>query len=213
MERPLFRLFVSYNEDGAPIRRKLAGQAAADGPVWQASMMELDESRLPPAEGEVAVFPVFMQSGRAAVEILPARLRVAYARLGASPELRMMPVWGASSNLADEAAPAVKPFLQAETAVLIVAHGRKGEEQAEEPQHFARRMAELLPENAVKLAWFEVRPDAAAVLASLPAREVVVLPFLAGKGLHFHHDMPSPELAARYGKQLLVLPPLGDLLA
>lgn len=213
MQRPPVRLFVSYNEDGAPIRRKLAGLAAADGPVWQASMMELDENRLAPGEGDVAVFPVFMQSGRAAFEILPARLREAYTRLGASPELRMMPVWGASPTLADEAAPAIKPFLHAETALLIVAHGRKGGEQAGEPQHFARRMAKLLPENAVKLAWFESRPEAAEVLASLPAREVVVLPFLAGKGLHFHHDMPSPELAARYGKQIFLLPPLGDLLA
>lgn len=213
MKRPLFRLFVSYNEDGAPIRRKLAGQAAADGPVWQASMMELDGNRLPPGEGEVAVFPVFMQSGRAASAILPARLNEAYARLGTSPELRMMPVWGASPTLADEAAAAIKPFLHAETAVLIVAHGQKGGEQTEEPQHFARRMAELLSGHAVKLAWFEASPEAAEVLASLPAREVVVLPFLAGKGLHFHHDMPSPELAARYGKQMLLLPPLGDLLA
>lgn len=212
MERPLFRLFVSYNEEGAPIRRKLAGQAA-DGPVWQASMMELDESRLPPGEGEVALFPVFMQSGRAASEILPARLKEAYARLGLCPALRMMPVWGASPTLADEAASVVKPCLNSETALLIVAHGRKGGEQAEEPRHFARRLAALLPGRAVELAWFEARPDAAEVLASLPAREVAVLPFLAGKGLHFHHDMPSPNLAARWGKQVLLLPPLGDLLA
>ncbi len=207
------RLFVSYNEDGAPIRRKLARRAAAEGPVWQASMMELDPGKLPPGDGEVVVNPVFMQSGYAASVLLPARLKEAYALRGERPVLRLMPVWGASASLAEELVPLLSARLKPETALLVVAHGKRGGVQAEEPALFAERLAARMPAREVALAWFGAEPSAARALSSLRSPEVAALPFLAGKGMHYRNDMPAPEDARRFGKALILLPPVGDWLA
>lgn len=59
------------------------------------------------------------------------------------------------------------------------------------------------------LAYFGVSPSVEEVLPSLKGKKVLVLPFLIGEGKHMREDMPSPELAARFGKELKILPPFG----
>lgn len=217
MAKPLSRhLFVSYNNDGSPIRQKLAEQAgcAAGGCVWQASMMELDAHELPPCTGgEVIVHPVFMQSGYAAEVLLPNRLREAYARRGEDLSLRLLPVWGADPHLAREVAPLLAGSLAPGMGLLVIAHGRRSGAPAPEPRRFADELARLMPGVEVKLTYFGAEPTVERGLAAMEASEVLALPFLAGRGMHYREDMPSAACGARFGKGVRVLLPLGDLLA
>lgn len=220
MTPPPFHLFVSYNDEGAPIRRKLAREAACalapcEGAplVWDAAMKGLDPRQLPPGAGEILVHPVFMQSGYAAEELLPSHLREAYDRRGEKPILRQLPVWGASPGLAAETAPLLLPRLQPDAGVLLVAHGKKGGTVAPEPGAFAVALGRLLPGAEVRLAFFGGASRYEDDLAAFAGDEVMVLPFLAGRGTHYRNDMPTPRCAARCGKRVMLMPPLGDLLA
>lgn len=219
MVLPPYHLFVSYNNEGAPIRQKLARLAleelgpGAEQSIRQAAMTELDPGQLPPGTGEVFVHPVFMQSGYAAEELLPARLKEAYAQRGEEPLLRLLPVWGATPALAQQTLPLLLPWLgTGESGVLVVAHGRKGGKAAPEPGFYADSLARLLPEVEVQLAYFGVEPGAEQAVAAMAPGHVIVLPFLAGRGMHYRDDMPSAACAARSGKRMTLLPPLGDLL-
>lgn len=221
MTLPPYHLFVSYNDDGAPIRRKLARESigamgsceAGETGVWEASMMTLDARLLPPGQGEVVVHPVFMQSGYAAEALLPTRLKEAYARRGEAPRLELLPVWGAQPGLARETLPLLLGRLAPGGGVLVVAHGRKGGAPAPEPAGFADELRALLPGTEVRLAFFGGGASIDAALAAFEAGEVAVLPFLAGQGMHYRCDMPAPGRASAIGKRIVLLPPLGDMLA
>ena len=59
------------------------------------------------------------------------------------------------------------------------------------------------------LAYFGASPSVEEVFPRLKGNRVVVLPFLIGEGKHMREDMPSSELAEKWGKELEILPPLG----
>ena len=96
MPRKIYKLFISYDEAGAELRRHVAEQFQYPGDcVWQASFRGLAVEDLPPGDGVVWVYPVFMQSGVTVTETLPELLRALYAGNGQHPELVFKPVWGA----------------------------------------------------------------------------------------------------------------------
>ena len=96
MPRKIYKLCVSYDEAGARLRQKVAeGVKGASDFVWQASFRDLESAELPPGDGVVWIYPVFMQTGRTVTETLPELLRSLYAERGLSPALEFRPVWGA----------------------------------------------------------------------------------------------------------------------
>lgn len=107
-------------------------------------------------------------------------------------------------------AAALQKELEGEASLLVVAHGVTGREAAPEPAQFLQQLKFRLPEGTdMALAYFGAFPSVEKVLPGLKGQKVVVLPFLIGKGKHMREDMPSPELAARHGKTLKILPPFG----
>lgn len=93
MPRKIYKLCVSYDEAGARLRQKVAeGVKGASDFVWQASFRDLESAELPPGDGVVWVYPVFMQTGRTVTETLPELLRSLYAERGLSPALEFRPV-------------------------------------------------------------------------------------------------------------------------
>ena len=67
MPKKIYKLCVSYDEAGAELRQHLADRIkllGMDGtPVWQASFRDMQADDLPPGDGVVQIYPVFMQSG------------------------------------------------------------------------------------------------------------------------------------------------------
>lgn len=212
MPRKIYKLFISYDEAGAELRRHVADRFQYSSPrVWQASFRGLAAEDLPPGDGVVWVYPVFMQSGVTVTEALPELLRSLYAGSGQHPELVFKPVWGAERGSIDVGvAKTLQRELEGEASLLVVAHGVTGREAPPEPSKFLQRLKLLLPEGTdMALAYFGASPSVEKVLPELTGRKVVVLPFLIGEGKHMREDMPAPELAARHGKALKVLPPFG----
>lgn len=217
MPRKIYKLCVSYDEAGAELRQHLADRIrllGMDGaPVWQSSFRDMQAADLPPGDGVVQVYPVFMQSGWTVTEALPEQLRALYAERGLFPEFEFRPVWGAGED--------VMPFLTVRdalgkelgpgTSLLVVAHGVVGKGLPPEPSAFLRKLRAFLwpQETDMALAYFGVSPSVEEVLPRLKGDRVVVLPFLIGEGKHMREDMPSPELAEKWGKDLAILPPLG----
>ena len=151
-----------------------------------------------------------MQSGVTVTETLPELLRALYAGSGQHPELVFKPVWGAGCGGVGFRAAALQKELAGEASLLVVAHGVTGREAAPEPAQFLQQLKFRLPEGTdMALAYFGAFPSVEKVLPGLKGQKVVVLPFLIGKGKHMREDMPSPELAARHGKTLKILPPFG----
>ena len=152
-----------------------------------------------------------MQSGVTVTETLPELLRALYAGNGQHPELVFKPVWGAGrGGIGFWVAAALQQELEGDASLLVVAHGVTGREAAPEPAQFLRQLKFLLPEGTdMALAYFGASPSVEKVLPELKGRKVIVLPFLIGKGKHVREDMPAPELAARHGKTLKILPPFG----
>ena len=151
-----------------------------------------------------------MQSGVTVTETLPELLRALYAGCGQHPELVFKPVWGAGCGGVGFRAAALQKELEGEASLLVVAHGVTGREAAPEPAQFLQQLKFRLPEGTdMALAYFGAFPSVEKVLPGLKGQKVVVLPFLIGKGKHMREDMPSPELAARHGKTLKILPPFG----
>lgn len=143
-------------------------------------------------------------------ETLPELLRALYAGSGQHPELVFKPVWGAGCGGVGFRAAALQKELEGEASLLVVAHGVMGREAAPEPAQFLQQLKFRLPEGTdMALAYFGAFPSVEKVLPGLKGQKVVVLPFLIGKGKHMREDMPSPELAARHGKTLKILPPFG----
>lgn len=211
MPRKIYKLFISYDEAGAELRQYVAEQFQYSSDcVWQASFRSLTAADLPPGDGVVWVYPVFMQSGVTVTETLPELLRALYAGSGQHPELVFKPVWGAGCGGVGFRAAALQKELEGEASLLVVAHGVTGREAAPEPAQFLQQLKFRLPEGTdMALAYFGAFPSVEKVLPGLKGQKVVVLPFLIGKGKHMREDMPSPELAARHGKTLKILPPFG----
>ena len=211
MPRKIYKLFISYDEAGAELRQHVAEQFQYPGDcVWQASFRGLAVEDLPPGDGVVWVYPVFMQSGVTVTETLPELLRALYAGSGQHPELVFKPVWGAGCGGVGFRAAALQKELEGEASLLVVAHGVTGREAAPEPAQFLQQLKFRLPEGTdMALAYFGAFPSVEKVLPELKGRKVIVLPFLIGKGKHVREDMPSSELAARHGKTLKILPPFG----
>ena len=134
MPKKIYKLCVSYDEAGAELRQHLADRIkllGMDGaPVWQASFRDMQADDLPPGDGVVQIYPVFMQSGWTVTEALPEQLSAMYAERGVSPEFEFKPVWGAGED--------VMPFLTVRdalgkelgpgTSLLVVAHGVVGKD-------------------------------------------------------------------------------------
>ena len=211
MPRKIYKLFISYDEAGAELRQHVAEQFQYSSDcVWQASFRSLTAADLPPGDGVVWVYPVFMQSGVTVTETLPELLRALYAGSGQHPELVFKPVWGAGCGGVGFRAAALQKELEGEASLLVVAHGVTGREAAPEPAQFLQQLKFRLPEGTdMALAYFGAFPSVEKVLPGLKGQKVVVLPFLIGKGKHMREDMPSSELAARHGKTLKILPPFG----
>ena len=206
MPRKIYNLFISYE-----LRQHVAEQFQYSSDcVWQASFRSLTAADLPPGDGVVWVYPVFMQSGVTVTETLPELLRALYSGSGQHPELIFKPVWGAGCGGVGFRAAALQKELEGEASLLVVAHGVTGREAAPEPAQFLQQLKFRLPEGTdMALAYFGAFPSVEKVLPGLKGQKVVVLPFLIGKGKHMREDMPSPELAARHGKTLKILPPFG----
>lgn len=211
MPRKIYKLCVSYDEAGARLRQKVAENVkGASDFVWQASFRDLESAELPPGEGAVWVYPVFMQSGRTVTETLPELLRSLYAERGLSPALEFQPVWGAERTWNLGVWKSLQNELEQDASLLVVAHGVTGRELPPEPSDFLEHSKVWLPKGTeMALAYFGVSPSVEEVLPSLKGKKVLVLPFLIGEGKHMREDMPSPELAARFGKELKILPPFG----
>lgn len=211
MPRKIYKLCVSYDEAGAGLRQHVAEKVKGGSPfVWQASFRDLESAELPPGDGVVWVYPAFMQSGRTVTEVLPDLLRSLYAERGLSPELEFKPVWGAERGFDCGVDDRLGKELEQGASLLVVAHGVTGRELPPEPLEFLRRLRIMLPEGTdMALAYFGASPSVKDVLPSLKGSKVVVLPFLIGEGRHMREDMPSPELAAGFGKELKILPPYG----
>ena len=211
MPRKIYKLFISYDEAEAELRQHVAEQFQYSSDcVWQASFRSLTAADLPPGDGVVWVYPVFMQSGVTVTETLPELLRALYAGSGQHPELVFKPVWGAGCGGVGFRAAALQKELEGEASLLVVAHGVTGREAAPEPAQFLQQLKFRLPEGTdMALAYFGAFPSVEKVLPGLKGQKVVVLPFLIGKGKHMREDMPSSELAARHGKTLKILPPFG----
>lgn len=210
MPRKIYKLYISYDEAGAELRRHVAGRK--DGRVWDAPFRRLEEQELPPGDGVVWVYPVFMQSGMTVTEALPESLRSLYEARGQCPELVFKPVWGAERGFDFGMVEVLRKELGKGASLLVVAHGVTGKEPPPEPGRYLQRLRIMLPEGTdMALAYFGASPSVEEVLPQLRGNKVVVLPFLIGEGKHMREDMPSPELAARYGKALKVLPPFGML--
>lgn len=211
MPKNVDQLIVSYDEAGAALRRHVADEVRMEtGTVWEASFRNLNEAQLPPGDGLILVYPVFMQSGGTVTQALPEQLRALYAAKGISPELEFKPVWGAERGFDPGVNAALALELKGDASLLVVAHGVRGRELPPEPHEWIRRLHAVLPEAGdMAVAYFEGSPSVEEILPTLHGRKVVVMPFLAGEGHHMKADMPTPELAARFGKELHILPPLG----
>lgn len=211
MPRKIYKLCVSYDEAGAGLRRKVADEIrGGSGFVWQASFRRLEAADLPPGDGSVWVYPVFMQSGRTVTEALPELLRSLYADRSQRPELEFKPVWGARRGWVPCVAKALQKDVERGASLLVVAHGVTGRELPPEPSAFLNYLKVLLPRGTeTALAYFGASPAVGEVLPHMKGNNVVVLPFLVGEGKHVREDMPAAQLAAGCGKELNILPPLG----
>ncbi len=203
-------LIISYNEKGMQLNPP--GIRIPRRRVYRCHLNNLATSLLPPASAPVLVYPMFMQSGTSSGRKLAEKLQQAYAGAPAQPQLFFQPVLGASPWLAEAAARTLRPQLDADTAVLVVAHDSTLPEPPPEPALFCRRLRELLPGTEIALGYFHQSPQASGILHTLVARKVLLLPFLLTEGVHTRRDLPTPAQAAACGKELTRLPALATLL-
>lgn len=200
-----YYLVVSYNEKGMALDPP--GIRIPSSRLFRCHLHEpMESATLPPPDAPILVYPMFMLSGTSSGAKLQQWLHHAYARRfqGATPQLFFQPVLGASPWLAEAAARRLREHdrLQADTGILVVAHGSRLPEPPPEPALFCRRLRELLPGTEVALGYFHQAPEAAAVMAGMQSRHILLLPFLLTDGIHTHRDLPTPEQAAACGKVL-----------
>ena len=200
-----YYLVVSYNEKGMALDPP--GIRIPSSRLFRCHLHEpMESATLPPPDAPILVYPMFMLSGTSSGAKLQQWLHHAYARRfqGATPQLFFQPVLGASPWLAEAAARRLREHdrLQAGTGILVVAHGSRLPEPPPEPALFCRRLRELLPGTEVALGYFHQAPEAAAVMAGMQSRHILLLPFLLTDGIHTHRDLPTPEQAVACGKVL-----------
>lgn len=206
-----YYLLVSYNEKG--LKLNPPGIRMPSARVYRCHLGNMADSALPPAGAPVLVYPMFMLSGLSSGTKLEGELAAAYAARGLQlPNLYYQPVLGASPWLAKAAAAHIRPLLQSDSGVLVVAHGSTLTDTPPEPALFCRRLRELLPGCEIALGYFSQSPEAAAVLPGMQAEHILLLPFLLTEGLHTTRDLPTEEDAARCGKKLTRLPVAAALL-
>lgn len=205
-----YYLLVSYNEKGLSLNPP--GIRMPADRVYRCHLGNIAAAELPPADAPILVYPMFMLSGHSSGAKLEAELNSAYAARRVTPELFYQPVLGASPWLAKAAAAHIRPMLQSDTGVLVVAHGSRLTEPPPEPALFARRLRELLPGTEVCVGYFSQEPQATAVLQTMQAKHVLLLPFLLTEGLHTLRDLPTASHAAACGKTLSRLPVVATLL-
>ena len=206
-----YYLIVSYNEKGTGLNPP--GIRMAQARVYRCHLGNLQTASLPPAGAPVLVYPMFMLSGHSSGARLKQELAAAYAAKGtATPDLYYQPVLGASPWLAKAAANHMKPQLQADTGILVVAHGSSMSDTPPEPALFCRRLRELLPGTEIALGYFHQSPEASEVLRQMHSRHILLLPFLLTEGVHTTRDLPTDATAAACGKTLTRLPVVAKLL-
>ncbi len=203
-------LIISYNEAGMKLNPP--GIRMPRSRVYRCHLGNLGTATLPPCGAPVLVYPMFMLSGTSSGRKLIEGLEQAYSHAPRKPELYFQPVLGASPWLAETAARAIQPKLNRETGVLVVAHDSTLPEPPPEPALFCRRLRELLPGTEVTLGYFNQEPEAHAMLRSMTARHIILVPFLLTEGVHTHRDLPTETDAAELGKTLTRLPSLASLL-
>lgn len=205
-----YYLLVSYNAKGLQLNPP--GIRMPAGRVYRCHLGNLSTAELPPPDAPILVYPMFMLSGYSSGAKLESALAAAYNARHQQPDLYYQPVLGASPWLAKAAAAHIRPLLQADDGILVVAHGSGLAEPPPEPALFCRRLRELLPGIEICLGYFNQTPEAQECLCRMQARRVLVLPFLLTEGLHTGRDLPTAADAARYGKHLLRLPIIAQLL-
>lgn len=206
-----YYLIVSYNEKGLNLNPP--GIRMPSARVYRCHLGNLQHCELPPANAPVLVYPMFMLSGHSSGTKLETALSTAYANRGEhSPNLFYQPVLGASPWLAKAAAAHIRPQLQHNSGVLVVAHGSKMCETPPEPALFCRRLRDLLPGTEISLGYFSQHPEAAEQLRNMQSEHILLLPFLLTEGLHTSRDLPTPQQAIGCGKTLTRLPVVAALL-
>ncbi len=207
-----YYLVVSYNERGLQLNPP--GIRMPSARVYRCHLGNLSTSELPPAGAPVLVYPMFMLSGHSSGAKLEHAINEAYAsRHLPCPTLYYQPVLGASPWLAKAAAAHIRPLLNENSGVLVVAHGSTLTEAPPEPALFCRRLRELLPGTEVACGYFSQAPEASDVLRSMRSSHVLLLPFLLTEGIHTTRDLPTAETAAACSKTLTRLPVVAALLA
>ncbi len=205
-----YYLLVSYNEKGMPLNPpgiRMPGER-----VYRCNLHALDAAELPPDDAPVLVYPMMMLSGKSSGDRLEAALGDAFRRAGRKPDLYYQPVLGASPWLARAAAELLRPLLDEQSAVLVVAHDSALPELPPEPALFCRRLRRQLPGVEIALGYTRQQPTAHERLAQLHGSRVLLLPFLLTEGYHAACDLPGSEQAAACGKSLLRLPVIAELL-
>ena len=205
-----YYLLVSYNENGLTLDPP--GIRMPRARVYRCHLGNLNSTALPPADAPVLVYPMFMLSGSSSGHKLSSALKAAYAARGEQPQLYYQPVLGASPWLAEAAAETIRPLLQENSGVLVVAHGSNLPEPPPEPKLFCRRLRDLLPGTEVVCGYFHQQPEAGDVLSRMRSEHVLLLPFLLTEGLHTSRDLPTEQDAAACGKTLRRLPVAASLL-
>lgn len=205
-----YYLIVSYNEHGTQLNPP--GIRMPRRRIYRCHLGNLDTSLLPPPGAPVLVYPMFMQSGTSSGRKLMQKLQEAYASSSNKPQLYFQPVLGASPWLAEAAVRNLRPRLEADTGVLVVAHDSMLAEPPPEPALFCRRLRELLPQTEIALGYFSQYPEARQVLKGLKSSKILVLPFLLTEGVHTTRDLPTAQDAASCGKTITRLPVIAALL-
>ncbi len=200
-----YYLVVSYNENG--VNLDPPGIRIPASRLYRCHLHGLAGGvSLPPPDAPILVYPMFMLSGASSGARLPQMLHDAYSRRfpGAAPRLFFQPVLGASPWLAEAAARRLRERnrLQPDTGILVVAHGSSLSEPPPEPALFCRRLRELLPGTEIALGYFHQAPEAAAVMAGMHSRHILLLPFLLTEGIHTRRDLPTEAQAQACGKTL-----------
>lgn len=205
-----YYLIVSYNERGLGLNPP--GIRMPQRRVCRCHLGNLSTAPLPPPGAPILVYPMFMLSGTSSGRKLVEGLQQAYRHSTVPPQLYFQPVLGASPWLAEAAARFIRPQLNTDTAVLVVAHDSTLPEPPPEPALFCRRLRELLPGTEITLGYFNQAPAASGVLPQMKAAHVLVLPFLLTEGIHTSRDLPTEADAAACGKTITRLPALALLL-
>ncbi len=203
-----YYLVVSYNENG--VNLDPPGIRIPATRLYRCHLHNLaGDVSLPPPDAPILVYPMFMLSGTTSGARVPQMLHDAYSRRfpGAVPRLFFQPVLGASPWLAEAAARRLREHnrLQPDTGILVVAHGSSLSEPPPEPALFCRRLRELLPGTEIALGYFHQAPEAAAVMAGMHSRHILLLPFLLTEGIHTRRDLPTEAQAQACGKTLTKL--------